>query len=139
MSWASSEAIRRTMQGNTRANTKPEIRLRSRLHALGLRYRVDARPIADINRRADIVFPKAKVAVFVHGCFWHGCSVHYKPPSTNAEYWRLKRETNLRRDAETLRVLDDAGWLAIVVWEHEGLEDACARVARAVAEHRLIE
>ena len=71
------------MQGNVRRDTRPELLLRHELHAMGLRYRVDARPLLDLNRRADLVFRPAKVAVFVHGCFWHGCSEHYYAPATN--------------------------------------------------------
>src|ERR1700722_10486115 len=72
-SWASTPAIRRVMQGDKSRDTKPEIAVRSAVHALGMRYRVSARPLRDLRRTADLVFRNARVAVFVDGCFWHGC------------------------------------------------------------------
>jgi DNA mismatch endonuclease, patch repair protein len=76
-SWASTPAIRRVMQGNKSRDTKPEIAVRSAVHALGMRYRVSARPLRDLRRTADLVFRNARVAVFVDGCFWHGCPEHH--------------------------------------------------------------
>lgn len=120
------------MIGNRRRDTRPELELRSRLHSLGLRYRVDFRPISTLNRRADIVFTKQRVAVFVHGCFWHGCSQHYVAPKANESYWRSKVEANRARDAHTREELEGAGWLVIEVWEHEALEQAAEQIALTV-------
>src|SRR6185312_14838678 len=76
-SWASSEGVRASMQSNKGKDTKPEVALRSAVHALGLRYRVSTRPLKDLRRTADLVFTKARVAVFLDGCFWHGCPQHH--------------------------------------------------------------
>lgn len=129
ISWASSPAVRRSMIGNCSRDTSPELQVRRYLHSVGLRYRVDARPIKDWNRKADIVFSRAKLAVFIHGCFWHGCPEHYKQPKTNPEYWSRKIGRNLERDAETLERLRAEGWSAIVLWEHADLEMEAKKLA----------
>lgn len=131
-SWASSREVRASMQGNRGRDTAPEVRLRSLLHARGLRYRVSARPIPGIRRTADVVFPKARVAVFVDGCYWHGCAEHYRPASTNSEFWREKIAGNKQRDETTNQLLGDAGWTIIRAWEHEDPADVAERVARSV-------
>jgi DNA mismatch endonuclease (patch repair protein) len=124
------------MQGNRSQNTRPEIALRQRLHALGLRYRLWARPLPARRHKADIVFRPAKVAVEVRGCFWHGCPDHYRAPASNASYWAEKVERNTARDAASAAALEDAGWALIVVWEHENPDLAASRVADVVAERR---
>lgn len=116
---ASSEAVRKTMQGNRRRDTMPEMAVRRAVHALGLRYRVDARPLPDLNRRADLVFTRAKVAVFVDGCYWHGCAEHGTTARTNAGYWSAKIQRNRDRDHETNSLLADASWMVLRFWEHE--------------------
>lgn len=131
-SWASSPDVRASMRGNRGRDTAPEMRLRSLLHARGLRYRVSTRPVAEVRRTADVVFPRAKVAVFVDGCYWHGCPEHYRPASTNAEFWRRKIEGNKQRDETTNRLLGDAGWTVIRAWEHEDPVTVAEQVARAV-------
>src|SRR4029079_13190400 len=83
-SWASSDAVRRSMLGNRRRDTAPELALRSALHQLGLRFRVDVRPVATIPRRADVVLRGDRVAVFLDGCFWHGGPTHFRAPAPNA-------------------------------------------------------
>jgi DNA mismatch endonuclease, patch repair protein len=100
-SWASSAANRKSMQGNRSRDTAPELAIRRLLHAAGLRYRVDRRPLNGVRRRADIVFGPAKVAVFVDGCYWHGCPEHYVPPKTNPNYWSPKISGNVARDRDT--------------------------------------
>lgn len=107
------------MQGNRRRNTVPEMAVRRLVHALGLRYRVDIRPLADLNRRADLVFPKEKVAVFIDGCYWHGCPDHGTTPRINAEYWGPKIERNRARDRDTDDRLTAVGWTVVRAWEHE--------------------
>jgi DNA mismatch endonuclease Vsr len=89
-SWASSDAIRRTMLGCRRRDTRPEKVLRSAVHRLGLRFRVCIRPIPEVRRTADIVFTRVRLAVFLDGCFWHGCPEHYVQPKTNTGYWSEK-------------------------------------------------
>ena len=129
MSWASSVDVRASMRGNRSRNTKPEMRLRSHLHALGFRYRVSTRPIPTIRRTADVVFTGAHIAVFVDGCYWHGCPDHYRPAKRNTEFWSEKISANRQRDAEASSLLEQAGWLVIRVWEHEDPSAAAQRIA----------
>jgi DNA mismatch endonuclease, patch repair protein len=129
----SSEEAKRRMQRTKQRDTAPELVLRKILFHMGLRYRVDRKPLPELRRRADIVFASIKVAVYVDGCFWHGCPQHATWPKQNAEFWRDKIETNRRRDADTDRQLTESGWLVVRVWEHEDAEEAAARVAAAVA------
>jgi DNA mismatch endonuclease (patch repair protein) len=131
--WASSAAARATMQGNRRRDTKPELAVRRAVHALGFRYRVDERPLPDLNRRADLVFPRAKVAVFVDGCYWHGCPEHGTTVKTNAAYWAPKIRRNRDRDADTDARLAEAGWTVVRIWEHEDPALAAKTIATAVA------
>lgn len=135
-SWASTPAVRRVMQGNKGRDTKPELALRRALHAMGLRYRVCARPVSEIRRKVDIVFGPARVAVEVRGCFWHGCPEHYRPSTKNQEFWANKVAENVARDRDTDRRLSDVGWLVLVVWEHEDVAAAAQRVAAVVHERR---
>jgi DNA mismatch endonuclease (patch repair protein) len=130
--YVTSPAIRKTMQGNRSRDTKPELRLRSVLHGRGLRYRVAARPIPAVRRTADVVFTKARVAVFVDGCFWHGCPEHYRRPGSNVDYWDAKVLRNMTRDAEVDRVLVDAGWIVVRAWEHENPVEVADRVESLV-------
>ena len=132
-SWASSSGVRRSMQSNTGRDTKPEVALRRAVHALGLRYYVNRRPIKSVRRTADLVFPRLRLAVFVDGCFWHGCPQHHTVAKTNAAFWADKVEGNRRRDVDTNGTLADAGWSVLRIWEHEPVEVAAARVAEAVA------
>lgn len=131
-SWASSKAIRSTMRGNRSQDTKPELALRSEIHRRGMRYRVSHRPIPNVRMTADLVFPRLRIAVFLDGCFWHGCPEHYIPPNTNSHYWEAKLARNRRRDAEADRALKKSGWLALRFWEHEDTADIADRVERAV-------
>jgi DNA mismatch endonuclease (patch repair protein) len=131
-SWASSPAVREVMRANRSRDTKPEVALRSALHRLGLRYRVGQRPVADLRRTADLVFSRARVAVFVDGCYWHGCPEHHRPSRTNAAFWQTKIEGNKRRDAETDSLLSGAGWQVVRIWEHEPTGEAALRVVEAV-------
>ncbi|MGL6236553.1 MAG: very short patch repair endonuclease [Segniliparus sp.] len=135
-SWATSAATRKSMLGNRSRDTSPELKLRKLLWAQGLRYRVAAKPLADRRRTVDIVFGPAKVAVEIHGCFWHGCPEHYRPPGSNVEYWSAKVARNRARDAAKLAALEADGWEVVVAWEHEQAEDVALRVAEAVARRR---
>lgn len=117
-------------------DTKIEVALRKTLHASGLRFRVHGRPVKGVRREADIVFGPARVAVFVDGCFWHGCPEHATWPRRNAEFWRAKIEGNRARDRDTDARLAEAGWLAVRVWEHEPPAESAVRVAEVVARRR---
>jgi DNA mismatch endonuclease (patch repair protein) len=129
-SWASSEANRRSMQSNKGRDTAPELLIRKLLHADGLRYRVNFRPIPTLRRTADIVFTRARLAVFIDGCFWHGCLEHYQRPGTNREYWDRKVLRNRERDVETTGALTANGWHVLRVWEHEAIADPAAVMNR---------
>lgn len=131
-SWASSPAVRAVMRGNKGRDTRPELAVRSAVHALGLRYRVGVRPVSGIRRTADLVFVRPRVAVFVDGCFWHGCPEHHRPAKRNAEFWTAKIEGNVARDADTDEKLTLAGWRVVRVWEHEDAADAAARIRAIV-------
>ena len=135
-SWASSEVVRKQMQANRSRDTRPELALRSRVHELGLRYRVATKPVPSIRRTADLVFTRARVAVFLDGCFWHGCPDHHRPSQRNEEFWREKIARNRERDAETDNLLEDAGWTVVRVWEHEEPGSAARRVHAIVSARR---
>lgn len=96
-SWASNDHTRRAMRGNKSRDTAPELAVRRLVHAMGLRYRVNARPLPNLRRTADLVFTKRRVAVFIDGCFWHACPTHHRRPAANAEYWIAKVERNRTR------------------------------------------
>ena len=127
-SWAMNPGRRRNMQAIKNRDTKPELRLRSLLHRRGFRFRVANRPLPDVGWSADLVFPKARVAVFVDGCFWHACPVHFKLPGRNTEYWQSKIDRNQRRDREFDQRLREAGWTVVRVWEHEDVDAAAERI-----------
>ncbi len=135
-SWASSEARRRNMQAIRSRDTKPEKLIRRLVHAHGLRYRVAARPLPSLRRTADMVFRPVKVAVFIDGCYWHGCPEHYVPPKTNPGYWSEKVVRNVERDRDTDRQLREAGWLVLRFWEHESAEKCSLAICEAVTERR---
>lgn len=135
-STASSVAVRAVMSANKGKDTKPERLLRTALHRKGLRYRIGIRPVPELRRTADVVFPKAKVAVFVDGCFWHGCPDHYRPAKKHGEVWGQKIMDNRDRDATTTLALKEAGWEVLRFWEHEDLERAAEAVSAVVEERR---
>jgi DNA mismatch endonuclease (patch repair protein) len=125
---ASTEAVSRRMSAQARRDTECELKLRSALHRQGMRFFVHRRPVPSIRRQADLVFPRARVAVFVDGCFWHGCPEHGTWPKANAEWWRAKIEGNRKRDADTDARLVEAGWTPIRIWEHERPDHAASRI-----------
>jgi DNA mismatch endonuclease (patch repair protein) len=123
------------MKGNRRADTRPERLLRAAIHARGLRFRKDypvpihgARPT-----RVDVAFTRARVAVFVDGCFWHACPLHGNVPSTNPHYWPDKLRRNRARDRLVTESLQRDGWTVVRIWEHEDVDDAARRVLQAVS------
>lgn len=114
-------------------NTKPELRLRKALWACGLRYRLkNKRP-----GRPDLVFPGIKLAVFVDGCFWHSCPLHFKMPETNQTFWQEKISRNKLRDKEVNHLLKAEGWRALRFWEHEVKTDLSGCVERVLQAHNL--
>ncbi|MCP4303573.1 MAG: DNA mismatch endonuclease Vsr [bacterium] len=125
----SSLASSRRMRATRSRDTEPELRLRRELHRRGMRYRVDY-PVLS-RRRADVAFPKARLAVFVDGCFWHGCAEHQTRSKSNTDYWDQKIAENQCRDRDTDRRLGEAGWMSIRVWEHEPVSDAADRIEEA--------
>lgn len=113
-------------------DTGAELAIRRALHAMGLRYRVHRRPLPGVRREVDILFGPARVAVFVDGCFWHGCPDHGTSPKANSEWWSNKLRRNRERDVDTTERLVQAGWTTIRVWEHEPPDQAASRIAQAV-------
>lgn len=121
------------MQAMGRRDTSPELAVRRELHRRGLRYRVDHRlPAAGPRRRADVVFTRARLAIYVDGCFWHGCPDHGSQPRTNSGYWAPKLAANRDRDRDTDMRLQQAGWTVLRVWEHESTTAAADRIETAL-------
>ena len=125
------------MQGNRRSDTRPELALRAALRRRGLRYRLHVAPESDLKCRADLLFRRARVAVFVDGCFWHGCPEHGTQPTTNARYWGPKIERNMKRDRFNTHALEARGWAVVRVWEHDDPEAAAARVIEVLRAHEV--
>ncbi|WP_072802793.1 very short patch repair endonuclease [Rhodococcoides yunnanense] len=115
-----------------RRDTKPEIALRRELHRRGLRYFVDRAPLKGMRRRADVVFPRRRVAVYVDGCFWHSCPIHATKPRNNAQWWADKLAANVARDRDTDRLLAAEGWTVLRIWEHEDPVAAAELVVRVL-------
>jgi DNA mismatch endonuclease (patch repair protein) len=137
-SWATSPATRRAMQANRRRDTAPELAIRRLAHAAGLRYRVDARPLPGARHTADMIFTRARVAVFIDGCFWHGCADHYRPPASNTTYWAGKVTHNRERDRLANEALTAAGWTFVRIWEHEAPELAARKIEAVVRDNATI-
>lgn len=116
---ASSASVRKVMQRNVGRTTNIEARLQMAVTACGLRFEVDGRIEPDLRWKADIVFASEKVCVFVDGCFWHGCSLHFKPPQTNTAWWTEKIQANIDRDYRQNEMLSERGWAVLRFWEHE--------------------
>ncbi|MEV7858184.1 very short patch repair endonuclease [Streptomyces hirsutus] len=120
------------MSRQSSRDTAPEVAVRRILHAAGLRYRVNV-PVPGMPRRTiDIAFTKARIAIFLDGCFWHGCPQHATQPKANAAWWRAKLDKNMARDRETSEHLREQGWTVLRFWEHE----TPAAIALAVRETR---
>lgn len=124
------------MRANRHRDTEPELAVRRLVHKSGLRYRVATKPLREVRRTADLVFRPAKVAVFIDGCFWHGCRDHYVEPKANSDYWAPKISRNRERDAETDSMLEQAGWLVIRRWEHDNPELVADEIEKAVRSRR---
>lgn len=125
---------RAIMRAKRRRDTRPERALRSALHQAGMRFRVDlpVRPTGHRVVRPDIVFPRRRVAIYVDGCFWHGCPIHGTQARTNAGYWRAKIAENQERDIRITAALKADGWIVFRFWEHEEPAEMVAQVAAAL-------
>jgi DNA mismatch endonuclease (patch repair protein) len=128
------EIRRRIMRSNRRRDTAPERAVRSALHLAGLRFRVDLPIRLAVGRtvRPDVIFPKKRVAIFIDGCFWHGCPVHGTLPVANREYWGPKIDENRQRDLRNTRDLEAECWTVIRAWEHEDPDALVQRVVKAI-------
>jgi DNA mismatch endonuclease, patch repair protein len=126
-------ATSKRMSRNRKRDTRPERAVRSALHARGLRFRVDHRLVLEeLAVRPDIVFTRARLAVFIDGCFWHACPEHGTAPARNVEYWTPKLRRNVERDRRVDRALAAAGWTVLRAWEHEALDSVVHRVLAAL-------
>lgn len=117
-------------------DTVPELELRRALHARGVRYRVDYPLPGMPRRRADVVFTRVRLAVFVDGCFWHCCPEHASYPRANSGWWRAKLARNVERDRETDGALLAAGWTVLRFWGHDDMHAAASAVVAKWAELR---
>lgn len=126
------------MQANRSRDTKPELLVRRLLHAAGLRYRVAAQPLTEHRFTADLVFRRARVAVFIDGCFWHGCPAHHRLPTTNGSYWKGKVEINQARDRRVEALLSESGWTVLRFWEHEDPDAVAHQIQSTVAPPTVV-
>ena len=134
--WDVTPGRSRIMASIKRRDTKPELAIRSVLHRRGLRFRKDLRiDLGTVKPRPDIVFSRAKVAVFIDGCFWHCCPEHGNQPSRNTGYWTPKLARNVERDRVHDEALSMAGWTVVRIWEHVPVLDAVESIARVVREN----
>lgn len=126
------------MRANRSRDTAPERAIRSQLHRRGLRYRTHVRPIPERRCEADLVFGGARVAVFVDGCWWHGCPDHRPLPKSNRDWWARKISATVERDRRNDKALAEASWKVVRVWEHESPVKAADRIERIVREQRSL-
>ncbi|MFH0243630.1 very short patch repair endonuclease [Streptomyces sp. HK10] len=124
------------MSRQANRDTSPEVAVRRLLYAAGYRYRLHRKVPGMPRRTIDIAFPGTKVAVFLDGCFWHGCPDHATQPKANKEWWRQKLDRNISRDLETTERLSEEGWTVLRFWEHESPDVVADRVAQMVTERR---
>lgn len=124
------------MQQNTGRETNPERLLATSLNRRGLRFHKDVPPEAHLKIKADIVFPRQRICIFVDGCFWHGCPIHLKVPKTHTDWWKEKIEDNKKRDVRQTQQLESCGWAVLRYWEHdvtlESLPFLCSEIERRV-------
>lgn len=130
---SSSSAASRRMAKVRQKGTGAEVALQQEMYRIGLRYRISYEVLRKPRRVADVAFPGRKIAVFVDGCFWHGCPEHATWPKQNAEFWREKIEANRRRDTDTNERLRSLGWTVLRFWSHEAPHEAARVVVHAVA------
>lgn len=129
---ADSANVSARMRAQRVADTDAELLVRRALHGAGFRYRkhhpVPGRP----RRLIDIAFPGRRIAIFIDGCFWHGCEIHRTVPKSNRVWWQAKLDENRRRDRDTTGVLVEQGWTVLRFWEHDAPCDVLAAVAEAI-------
>jgi DNA mismatch endonuclease (patch repair protein) len=123
------------MQANVGRVTTAEQLLRASLRNAGLRFRADVRPERDLRCTADIVFRRAKLCVFVDGCFWHGCAKHFVLPKTNSAWWNEKISANRQRDSKQTKLLRQRGWQVIRVWEHQVAPRTVTRIVARLGRY----
>ena len=127
-----SAADRRRLSRQAQRDTRPELMLRRELHKRGLRYFVDRRPVPSLRRRADLIFPRLHIAVFVDGCFWHCCPIHGTTPKSNRDWWINKLKLNVHRDRDTDSRLELAGWTVLRFWEHANVLETADEIEGCV-------
>lgn len=132
---AASQLIRKRMQRQRRKDTALEMSVRRKLHAAGVRYRVDVRPEPDLRTRGDIAWRGRRVVVFLDGCFWHRCPEHSTTPKNNSAWWADKIESNVQRDRKTDERLQERGWRVMRFWEHENAADIVERIIAELDDH----
>lgn len=133
---ASSPSIRARMSRQQRRDTKPELLVRKILHSRGIRYRVDAAPESGVRCKADLLWRGLRLAVFIDGCFWHGCPEHATRPKANEAWWAEKLDGNVQRDRRTNRQLTSLGWIVLRFWEHEQPSTVADVICQTLAELR---
>lgn len=127
----SSLAAKHRMEAGKPKDTRPEMELRAALITLGSKgFEVNHKALTDLRRNADIAFLSERIAIFIDGCFWHGCPKHGTWPKANAEFWRAKIERNKERDIDTNKKLRAAGWKVVRVWEHENMVKVAKRISK---------
>ena len=124
--------VRLQMQAQKTTGTKIEMRVRRGLHALGIRFRVDRRPLPEHKFRGDIVWQGRRLVVFLDGCFWHGCPEHGTTPKSNTQWWQSKIETNRTRDRRVDELLRSHGWTVLRFWEHEDESAVIEAIVREI-------
>ena len=131
--YPSDPGVSKRMRRNRRTDSDPEARVRSELHRRGLRFRKQL-PIRTPERvvRSDITFTRARLAVFIDGCFWHCCPIHGNQPKANTAYWGPKLARNVERDREVDLALTSAGWTVLRAWEHEPADEVAERIEEAL-------
>lgn len=129
-----SAGVSARMRRQRSSDTQVELAVRRALFSSGLRYRkhypVPGRP----RRSIDIAFPARRLAVFIDGCFWHGCVLHKSVPKSNEAWWSAKLEQNKQRDAETTSLLTEQNWRVLRFWEHDPVEEVVRAVRNALAQ-----
>jgi DNA mismatch endonuclease (patch repair protein) len=130
-------AVSKRMRANKKRDTSPELKVRSALHRRGFRFRVNSAIRAGaVKTRGDIVFAPIRLAVFVDGCFWHGCRIHGTDPQRNRAYWSAKLQRNRQRDGLVNSSLRQAGWIVLRYWEHSDPENVADEIAAVIRDRR---
>ena len=129
---ASSPEVSARMSVAKTSGTQPEMAIRRLLFKAGLRYRVQYRVSGLARRSIDIAFPRVRLAIFVDGCFWHGCERHRSVPTSNAEWWMAKLTENRLRDNDTGKRLSNFGWSVLRFWEHDNPQLVASKILRVV-------